>query len=498
MVFGSPVFLTAFLPLALFSAWGLSALLDRFVPADSARRWGPVNALLFALSLAFYAWGEGWGVLWLAGCALANDAAIRLLARLRAPAARRAALAAAVAADLALLGWFKYAGFLVRAVDLVPGVSLPVPRVALPLGISFYVFQAVAAVVDAYRGSVAPARSPVDFGCYLAMFPQLVAGPIVRFSDVAGRLRARHVDAERVGSGMRRFLAGLAKKALLADTFAEFADAAWGFADRGLAVPALLAWLALVSYALQIYYDFSGYSDMAIGIGRMLGFDFPENFLHPYAASSVRDFWRRWHVTLSGWFRDYLYIPLGGSRRGRWRTCRNSLVVFALCGLWHGAGATFLLWGLWHGLFLSLERLVAPPRRGGDGGAAAPRRPVAAALRAAAGRAYAAAVVLAGWLLFRSEGTDAFRAMARSLAGAAPAAEARALWIDASPRLLLALAAGLVLSQPGLLRGLRPSATPGPGGARLFAQWIVLTALGLLSLLFVAGGSYNAFIYFRF
>ena len=512
MVFSSLVFLTVFLPLALLAGWGLSALLARIAPPRSAWRWAPVNALLLALSLAFYAYGEGGGVAWLAASLVFNDAAARLLHRLRASAARKAVLALAVAANLALLGWFKYAGFLATTLNLLPGVAIPVPKIALPLGISFYTFQAMSYVIDVYRGQVEPARTPLDFGCYLTMFPQLVAGPIVRYADIAAQVRSRSIDADRVGSGMRRFLAGLAKKAILANTFAEFADAAWAMADQGLTLPRPLAWLALVVYALQIYFDFSGYSDMAIGIGRMLGFDFPENFLHPYAATSVRDFWRRWHVSLSTWFRDYLYIPLGGNRHGLARTCLNGLVVFALCGLWHGAGVMFLLWGLWHGLFLTAERLwsrlavrkseVRSPKSGvggipkqtSDSGLRTSDSP----LRRLVSRAYATAVFLFGWLLFRSETFGALRAMLRSLAGAAPDAEARALYIDASPGLLVLLVVGLVLSQPGLLPRLRPTATPDPAPRALTAQWVVLTILGLLSLLLIAGGSYNSFIYFRF
>ena len=521
MVFSSLVFLTAFLPFALLAGWGLSALLARIAPPGSAWRWAPVNALLLALSLAFYAYGEGGGVAWLAASLVFNDAAARLLHRLRSGSVRKAALAVAIAANLALLGWFKYAGFLATTLNLLPGVAIPVPEIALPLGISFYTFQAMSYVIDVYRGDVEPAHTPLDFGCYLTMFPQLVAGPIVRYADIAAQVRSRSIDADRTGSGMRRFLAGLAKKAILANSFAEFADAAWAMADQGLTLPCPLAWLALVAYALQIYFDFSGYSDMAIGIGRMLGFDFPENFLHPYAATSVRDFWRRWHVSLSTWFRDYLYIPLGGNRRGMVRTCLNGLVVFALCGLWHGAGVMFLLWGLWHGLFLTLERVRSSvrnsPRHVASSKFQGPRSKVQGARsesqeatrnpqpathnppwRRFAGRIYATAVFLFGWLLFRSETFGAMRAMLRSLAGAAPDAEARALYIDASPGLLVLVVVGLVLSQPGLLPNLRPTATSQPGARALAAQWAVLTVLGLLSLLLVAGGSYNSFIYFRF
>ena len=487
MVFSTPVFLFVFLPAVLCACRGLSAAAKAVLPARFA--WLPVNAFLLAASLFFYFWGEGFGVVWLCASVLANDLFARLVHRARRPAVRKVLLAAAVGADLALLGWFKYAGFFAGALNLLPGVSVSVPAVALPLGISFYTFQAVSYVVDVYRGVVAPAPTPLDFGAYLAMFPQLVAGPIVRYADVAARLRDRSTPADRVASGMRRFLAGLAKKVLLANVLAEFADAAWAFADGGLVLPAPLAWLALVAYALQIYYDFSGYSDMAIGIGRMLGFDFPENFLHPYAATSVRDFWRRWHVTLSSWFRDYLYIPLGGNRKGRFRTCVNLLVVFALCGLWHGAGVLFLLWGLWHGFFLVAERLVAGGRKPGT--ASGPLRVL--------GHVYATAVFLFGWLLFRCGSLGSVGVFLRSLAGRAAAAETRVLFVDASPKLLLAVLVGLLFAygRPGRAAG-AAAAEEAASRPVSFLRDLLLTLLGLLSLLFLVGGSYNPFIYFRF
>ena len=487
MVFSTLVFLTAFLPLVLCAGWALAAISRRLLPARFA--WLPVNALLLAASLFFYAWGEGSGVAWLLASILANDLFARLLHRSSRPAARKVLLAAAIAANLAFLGWFKYAGFLATSINLLPGVSIPVPKIALPLGISFYTFQAMSYVIDVYRRDVAPAPTPLDFGAYLAMFPQLVAGPIVRYSDIAAQLRSRVTPIDRVASGMRRFLRGLVKKVLLANTLAEFADAAWAFADRGLVLPASLAWLALVAYALQIYYDFSGYSDMAIGIGHMLGFDFPENFLHPYAATSVRDFWRRWHISLSTWFRDYLYIPLGGNRKGLLRTCRNSLVVFALCGLWHGASAMFLLWGLWHGLFLTLERLLSRRR---------PEQPGSAPAVRILGHLYATAVFLFGWLLFRCETLGAVGVFLRSLAGRAVDPETRTLFIDASPKLLLAVLFGLLFAYGRPAKSSSAPARPEQAAPLRFLSDLLLTLLGLLSLLLLAGGSYNPFIYFRF
>ena len=489
MVFSTPFFLTFFLPLALVLCWVAGAA-SKFLPAG--RRWVPANASLFLASLLFYFWGEGWGVVWLVASVVFNHVAALALAAIRHRGARRTVLAAAVAGDLALLGWFKYAGFAARSLNLLPGVAIPVPEVALPLGISFYTFQALSYVVDVYRGAAAPAKTLLDFGCYLTMFPQLVAGPIVRWTDVADRLRSRSIGMAHVASGLRRFLLGLAKKALVANTVADMADAVWAQAGAGRTVPASLAWLALVCYSLQIYYDFSGYSDMAVGIGRMLGFVFPENFLHPYASRSVREFWRRWHVSLSSWFRDYLYIPLGGSRRGTARACLNGLVVFALCGLWHGASVTFLLWGLWHGLFLTVERLAARRR-----GRTTP--PQSGFLRAAAGHAYAVFVFAAGWLLFRSENATDFGAMLRSLAALAPAApETASLWLHVHPKLLLAVALGTVFSLPVLPRIRARLARLAPPDLRWILESAAAAALGLVSLAFLAGGTYNPFLYFRF
>ena len=489
MVFSTPFFITFFLPLALALCWAAG---EGGCPLRAAWRWRPANAVLFALSLLFYFWGEGWGVAWLVASVVFNHYAARAIARLRGGGARRAVLSAAVTGNLALLGWFKYAGFAARLLNLLPGVSVPVPEVALPLGISFYTFQALSYVVDVYRGAAAPARTCLDFGCYLAMFPQLVAGPIVRWTDISARLQDREVEIGRVASGLRRFLVGLAKKALVANTVADMADAVWAQAAAGHVVPRSLAWLAWLCYSLQINYDFSGYSDMAIGIGRALGFDFPENFLHPYASRSVREFWRRWHVSLSTWFRDYLYIPLGGSRCGTARACLNGLVVFTLCGLWHGAGVTFLLWGLWHGLFIMVERLAVRRRRA----AVSQCGPLVATVA----HLYVVAVFGAGWLLFRSEGASDLGRMLVSLAGAKPASpEAAELWLHVHPKLLLTVALGVVFAIPVLpaLRARLARLVPNP-----VALWSIESAvaavLGLLSLVFLAGGTYNPFLYFRF
>ena len=494
MLFGTPLFLTVFLPAAVLAHAALQALSS----AAARRRGGgaepsawPANLLLVLLGALFCFLGDSRGLAVLLGSAVLNDLAARLVAALRAPRARRAALAAAVGANVAALAWFKYAGFLAEIANSALGAAIPVPKVLLPLGVSFYTFRAIAYQVDVARGVHPPARSPLDFLCYMLLFPVLVSGPIVRFREIAPQLRSRPFSAELAASGFRRFFVGLAKKVLVADAVAPLADAVWGVAGGGLGVAPSMAWLGLAAYSVQLYFDFSGYSDMAIGVGRMLGFRIGENFDHPYAAASIREFWRRWHVSLSSWLRDYLYIPLGGSRRGAARACLNSIVVFAVCGVWHGAGWTFLLWGLWHGALVVAERLLPDAPR--------PRSAAGRAAVAAARHAYALLAVALGWALFRSPDLATARTLLLSLAGAVPAAPAAAaLWIDATPPCLAALAAGAVLSLPVVpaLRRLARRALPEPAAWAAESLWATL--LGLAAALFVAGGTHQAFLYFKF
>ncbi len=340
MLFHSPIFLCAFLPLVLLLAWG-------------AGRRGRNGVLLLA-SLFFYAWGEGRMVAVLAASAVVHWALAGVVAR-RGTLASHLALAAGVVFDLGLLLLFKYAGWLLGEVPALALALRPEGATGPPIGVSFFTFQALSYLVDVHRGVVPPQRSPFKFALYLSLFPQLIAGPIVRYADVATQIDGREVGLSRVADGFRRFITGLGKKVLLAGTLAPVTEEVFALSGDELTTSA--AWLGLASYSLQIYLDFSGYSDMAIGLGRMLGFEFLENFLHPYASRSVTEFWRRWHVSLSSWFRDYLYIPLGGNRKGRVRTGVNLVAVFLLCGVWHGAAWTFVVWGAWHGALLVLERV---------------------------------------------------------------------------------------------------------------------------------------------
>ena len=338
MIFSSIPFLYYFLP-AVLAVYFLTPRRGK-------------NAVLLLSSLFFYGWGEPkllWmmvftiGVFYLCGLAIG-----------RSETHKKAWLAVSVVIGVGLLGLFKYADFFITSVNAATGMSMPLLKLALPVGISFYTFQCLSYTVDVYRGTVPPQKNPISFGAYVALFPQLIAGPIVRYADVARELEERTHSWENVGMGLRRFVVGLSKKVILADNLAMLAKL-----YRESAEPSLVfAWLYAVAFTLNIYFDFSGYSDMAIGLGRMFGFHFPENFNYPYLSKSVTEFWRRWHISLGSWFRDYVYIPLGGNRVSKAKWVRNILVVWMLTGLWHGAAWNFVLWGLLFAALLMMEKAL--------------------------------------------------------------------------------------------------------------------------------------------
>ena len=338
MIFSSIPFLYYFLP-AVLAVYYLTPRRGK-------------NAVLLLASLFFYGWGEP-KLLWL----MVFTIAVFYLCGLaigHSERHKKAWLVVSVCAGVGLLGLFKYADFFITSVNAATGMSLPLLKLALPVGISFYTFQCLSYTVDVYRGTVPPQKNPISFGAYVALFPQLIAGPIVRYADVARELEERTHSWENVGMGLRRFLIGLAKKVILADNLAMLAKL-----YRESAEPSLVfAWLYAVAFTLNIYFDFSGYSDMAIGMGRMLGFHFPENFHYPYLSGSVTEFWRRWHISLGSWFRDYVYIPLGGNRVSKAKWVRNILVVWMLTGLWHGAAWNFVLWGLLFAALLMMEKAL--------------------------------------------------------------------------------------------------------------------------------------------
>jgi alginate O-acetyltransferase complex protein AlgI len=488
VLFHSPTFLFLFLPLVLVGY--------HLVPAV-CRHWnGPratvQNLLLFAASLFFYAWGEQFGVVVLLGSLTAN-----YLLAAWAERFPRAVSIAAVVGNLAVLVWFKYAGFVTYNLSLAwesiggsPFAVTPPTSQHVLLAISFFTFQAMSYVLDVARGRVPAERSFLRFGVYVFLFPHLIAGPIVRYADIAAQLGERPVGVERFATGVRRLAVGLAKKLLLADTFAGVANEAFGTPPGELTAAA--AWLGVACFTLQIYFDFSGYSDMAIGLAKMVGFDFRENFLHPYSAASVTDFWRRWHVSLSTWFRDYLYVPLGGNRHGAWRTYRNLLVVFVLCGLWHGANWTFLVWGLIHGGFLVVERI-------GFGAVLERSWPP---LR----HAYTLLVVMLGWVFFRAESLPQAVGVLTAMAGLTQGTTvADDLWRS---KLAVAFPVGVIACLPVLpwLLTKRDEWVTKVGDAKAAAIEAALIPVGTaaVAVLYVGAavqmvaGTHSPFIYFRF
>lgn len=384
MLFPSVEFIFAFLPIVLTVYF---ILLRRNVLLK--------NIWLFAASLFFYAFGEGSFILLMLGEILLDYLLALFLNRSQKRWARRTLLSIAIISNIGILGIFKYASFVcVDILHLPPDAVGIAADIHLPLGISFFTFQALSYVLDVYMGKVAATGSFLNVGLYVSFFPQLVAGPIVRFTDIADAINNRKESIDGFSSGVVRFLIGLSKKVLIANNMALVADAAWKLiiGDR-LEASVAMAWLGAISYTLQIYFDFSGYSDMAIGLGKIFGFDFPENFKHPYIATSLTEFWRRWHISLSSWFRDYVYIPLGGSRRGEARTYINLMIVWLLTGIWHGANYTFVVWGLLYGILLMIEKVICAHK--------AIRKQ--SLIQRIAGHFYTMIVVTLAWVIFRSD-----------------------------------------------------------------------------------------------
>ena len=423
------------------------------------------NAFLLVASLLFYSWGEGAGI-----ALLLVSIGMNHLFSHRIAANRQPWLAIGITANLALLVAFKYLGLITAT------LGLPEYAPRLPLGISFFTFQAMSLLIDVGRGSK-PAESLERTGLYISMFPQLIAGPIVRWDEIRAQIVRRRESWERFCSGARLFVLGLAQKVLIADQVSVLADRAFG--AEAAALPTGFAWLGLAAFTIQIFFDFAGYSNMAIGLGRIFGFELPANFRHPYSAASFQEFWRRWHMTLSRWFRDYLYIPLGGSRRGNTTTYRNLLIVFVLCGLWHGAAWTFLLWGLWHGAFLIAERLG---RKAGF-----PRVP------RLIGVAYTVLFVALGWVLFRADSAGhALAYWAALLPGDADAAGGYAIPESS----LYALGVGVLLSWDRVTRWGEAVSPDGTMGAAL--RWGGTLLLLALCFAVVASTTHQPFLYFRF
>jgi alginate O-acetyltransferase complex protein AlgI len=498
VLFTEPSFLFYFLPALL--------VLHELAPRTGAWR----NVLLLVASLLFYGWGEPLFVIgllvaigWSWGLALAAASA-----REGGDSHLAAALTGCgIAGILSLLAFFKYAGFAIaNANELLARAGLTTldfDGPALPIGISFFSFQAISYLVDAQRGRAPAQRSPLDTALYIAMFPQLIAGPIVRYEDIAAQLREREVTLEDFAYGTRRFAIGLGKKILIANSLAPWVDRVFAAAEAPLGIvpgPAdlsvTLAWLAAVAYALQIYFDFSGYSDMAIGLARLFGFRYRENFAYPFVSASITEFWRRWHISLSSWFRDYLYLPLGGSRRGALRTHANLWIVFLLCGLWHGAQWTFVAWGAWHGLWLSVERLTLRER------VATRLAPVRIALTFL--------IVVVGFVIFRADTLAAAAVLLGAMAGigidgaspawVVPALPVAEFWDREFALVLLCAAIGATPAPAALGRRLLAATRrSGPvANAASALQAVMVAALLFACATRIAAGTYDPFIYFRF
>ena len=465
MLFSSIPFLFYFLPIVM--------LLYFLVPFKLK------NAVLLLASLVFYAWGEPkyvvlmvFSILLFFFCGLA-------IGKARTKKWQKIWLTVSVVCSLALLGVFKYADFFIESFNAATGLSLPLLRLALPIGISFYTFQCLSYTIDVYRGTAAVQKNVISFGAYVSLFPQLIAGPIVRYVDVARELDSRTHSWERIALGLRRFLVGLGKKILIANTLGELTNLFRASDEKSV----LFYWIYAIAFALHIYFDFSGYSDMAIGLGKVFGFHFIENFNYPYLSKSVAEFWRRWHMSLGSWFRDYVYIPLGGNRVSKGRWVFNTLAVWMLTGLWHGAAWNFVLWGLLYAVFLMIEKWVPAIQK------------MPTLLR----RAYVLLVVVLGFVLFNAvDMAQAGSDIAGMFGfGGVPLVTAETLYYLRSYGVVLILA--LVGSTP-VVRDLANRLASGKRTGRITAilEPVVLTVLLLLCTAYLVDGSFNPFLYFRF
>ncbi len=468
MVFSSMTFLCVFLPVVF--------ILYYVIPSLHMK-----NGLLILASLLFYAYGEPKYVLLMLISIVMNYTFGRLLdsenERLRGRI-----VSLAVCANLSLLIVFKYLDMVLKTAGQISHREIPMANLALPIGISFFTFQALSYVIDVYRREVETEKNLFHVMLYISFFPQLIAGPIVKYHDIQEQISSRRAGIEEIASGMRRFILGLAKKVLVSNVMAVTADAL--FAAPVSELNLLSAWTAALAYLFQIYFDFSGYSDMAIGMGRIFGFTFQENFRYPYIAQSVQEFWRRWHISLSTWFKEYLYIPLGGNRKGKARTCVNKLIVFASTGLWHGANWTFLIWGLWHGMFLLLEEVISVKKLPG-------------LLR----HVYTMLVVCVGFVMFRADTfTQGIRMAGKMFGGwSFGKVQMNLVLQQMSPLFILTAVIAVIACTPVLKRA---ESWSGKTQARRRMMeplgYLASFCLLILCVLSLSSGTYNPFIYFRF
>lgn len=466
MVFSSLMFLCIFLP--------ITYILHTIIPNI---KWK--NALLIIVSLMFYAYGEPIYVFLMLGSVLLNYVSALLIAKYEQR--KKLVLAINVILNLGILGLFKYTVFFMETVNGILGIDLPVPAITLPIGISFFTFQAMSYVIDVYRDTVEVQRKFHKVLLYISFFPQLIAGPIVKYRDICEQIDQRSADPKKTAEGLRRFICGLGKKVLISNAMGSVTDTI--FAADMANVNAPVAWLGAIAYMFQIYYDFSGYSDMAIGLGKMFGFDFEENFCYPYGSTSIKEFWRRWHISLSTWFKEYLYIPLGGNRKGKLRTCINKMIVFFCTGLWHGANWTFVLWGIYHGFFLLLEEYV----------------PIKKKMPKILGYIYALVVVCIGFVLFRADTiSGGVHMIGKMFTGFQVSAASTSLLLQQlTPWFITVFVAAIIGAAPIRLVKERMKNV-------LSTTWMnrILYAFSFVILVWcvirLSSGTYNPFIYFRF
>lgn len=466
MVFSSTIFLCVYLPLVL---------LGYYICPKKGR-----NLFLLIVSLVFYAWGEPKYVFLMIFSILVNYIFGRLMDKHRENKKRlKLMLVLSVVIDLGLLSVFKYTDFIITNVNAIFGANFDLLNIALPIGISFYTFQAMSYTIDVYRNDVRVQKNLIDFGMYITMFPQLIAGPIVRYADVQDQLADRSVTTVDFSEGVMRFVVGLGKKVLLANQM----GAVWSdIYALGGDVSTLMAWTGAIAYTFQIYFDFSGYSDMAIGLGRMFGFKFPENFRYPYQSVSITDFWRRWHITLSTWFKEYLYIPLGGNRRGLARQALNLLIVWSLTGFWHGAGWNFVMWGLYYFVILFIEKLFLLK--------ALDKLPKFFR------HVYALLLIIIGWVIFASDDVSVLLPYLGSMFGANGAIGGMDVYTLLTKAVLLIICC---VASTELPKKLFLSAAGAMNEKAAFTlKSVLMIALLALSMILLIGDSYNPFLYFRF
>lgn len=470
MLFSSMTFVFAFLPLVLAGY---------FLLPKRCR-----NGVLLLFSLLFYAWGEPEYVFLMIGVTAANYAGALMLKRFAKFKKLIAALTVTI--DLGVLIVFKYTNFILENWELLAGKEVLPWKIVMPIGISFYIFQSLSYLIDVYRGEIAPQKNFLKLLLFISCFPQMIAGPIIKYHDVAASLDKREENFADIAYGLKRFAVGLSKKMLIANTLGSIADRV--FEGNGIYYPAWMSYVGVLAYMFQIYYDFSGYSDMAIGLGAVFGFKFMENFNYPYISGTVTEFWRRWHISLSTWFKEYLYIPLGGNRVAAWRNTLNLLIVFLATGIWHGASWNFVLWGLWHGVFLMVEKFLKLHKR------------QLHRFQRVITHIYTLLVVYFGWVLFRAESLGDALAMVKRMFGMAEKELVLVPWqMFLTNEEIMAFLAALVLTFPvvGDWAGVSAKRREIPE----WRSWAVnggLIILFMLSALRIAGTTSNPFIYFRF